>query len=230
MRKFNCVTFKCLSTKQTHHTLPIHLHIWRWKCQVAMEWIGYFRKTTPDHEMTWFWPGRCFAHAVIWNAYRDVEMFCRVFSTRLLSVEAIHFSFSFYTKREETNSRWFLQDVRPLKFSFFFSSSSSSSLQHNTLAPMARKWNILLLFFNNVDNNNSCFGDCRLLFQMRRLIIYNENVRCFAIFAYIPDLLYFSWPQAKQRASVQWLLSKSYSHQVPEDVKEPFYRDVEVKK
>ncbi|XP_046645510.1 patronin-like isoform X14 [Daphnia pulicaria] len=33
--------------------------------------------------------------------------------------------------------------------------------------------------------------------------------------------------QAKQRASVQWLLSKSYSHQVPEDVKEPFYRDVE---
>lgn len=34
--------------------------------------------------------------------------------------------------------------------------------------------------------------------------------------------------QAKQRASVQWLLSKSYSHQVPEDVREPFYRDVEV--
>uniref|UniRef100_A0A0P5T5D5 Calmodulin regulated spectrin-associated protein 1 1 (CAMSAP1L1) n=1 Tax=Daphnia magna TaxID=35525 RepID=A0A0P5T5D5_9CRUS len=33
--------------------------------------------------------------------------------------------------------------------------------------------------------------------------------------------------QAKQRASVQWLLSKAYSHQVPEDVKEPFYRDVE---
>ncbi|XP_046460063.1 patronin-like isoform X32 [Daphnia pulex] len=33
--------------------------------------------------------------------------------------------------------------------------------------------------------------------------------------------------EAKQRASVQWLLSKSYSHQVPEDVKEPFYRDVE---
>ena len=34
--------------------------------------------------------------------------------------------------------------------------------------------------------------------------------------------------QAKQRASVQWLLSKAYGHQVPEDIKEPFYRDLEV--
>ena len=34
--------------------------------------------------------------------------------------------------------------------------------------------------------------------------------------------------QAKQRASVQWLLSKAYSHQVPEELREAFYRDVEV--
>jgi len=33
--------------------------------------------------------------------------------------------------------------------------------------------------------------------------------------------------QAKQRASVQWLLSKAYGHNIPEDVKEAFYRDVE---
>jgi hypothetical protein len=51
-----------------------------------------------------------------------------MFSTRLLSVEAIHFSFWFYTQREETNSRWvFLQDVRPLKFSFFFPAQHPSS-------------------------------------------------------------------------------------------------------
>lgn len=37
------------------------------------------------------------------------------------------------------------------------------------------------------------FGECRLLFQMRCLIIYTENfVLVFvAIFAYIPDLLLF---------------------------------------
>lgn len=53
--------------------------------------------------------------------------------------------------------------------------------------------------------------------------------RIMTIFADIPFFLTI-WFQAKQRASVQWLLSKSYSHQVPEDVREPFYRDVEVSK
>ncbi|KAG8291324.1 hypothetical protein J6590_063361 [Homalodisca vitripennis] len=33
--------------------------------------------------------------------------------------------------------------------------------------------------------------------------------------------------QAKQRASVKWLLSKAYNNRVPETVKEPFYRDHE---
>ena len=38
-------------------------------------------------------------------------------------------------------------------------------------------------------------------------------------------LCFFSRLQAKQRASVQWLLSKAYGHQVPDDLREPFYRD-----
>ncbi|XP_067007915.2 patronin [Anabrus simplex] len=33
--------------------------------------------------------------------------------------------------------------------------------------------------------------------------------------------------QAKQRASVKWLLSKAYNNRVPENLKEPFYRDHE---
>jgi hypothetical protein len=34
--------------------------------------------------------------------------------------------------------------------------------------------------------------------------------------------------QAKQRASVKWLLSKAYNNKVPENLREPFYRDQEV--
>jgi hypothetical protein len=34
--------------------------------------------------------------------------------------------------------------------------------------------------------------------------------------------------QAKQRASVKWLLSKSYNNRVPEKLREPYYRDHEV--
>lgn len=33
--------------------------------------------------------------------------------------------------------------------------------------------------------------------------------------------------QAKQRASVKWLLSKAYNNRVPEFLKDPFYRDHE---
>lgn len=32
--------------------------------------------------------------------------------------------------------------------------------------------------------------------------------------------------QAKQKASVKWLLSKAYNNQVPVHLKEPFYRDI----
>lgn len=34
--------------------------------------------------------------------------------------------------------------------------------------------------------------------------------------------------QAKQRASVKWLLSKAYNNRVPEKLREPYYRDHEV--
>ncbi|CAG2063931.1 unnamed protein product, partial [Timema podura] len=33
---------------------------------------------------------------------------------------------------------------------------------------------------------------------------------------------------AKQRASVKWLLSKAYNNKVPDNLKEPFYRDHEI--
>lgn len=35
--------------------------------------------------------------------------------------------------------------------------------------------------------------------------------------------------QAKQRASVKWLLSKAYNNRVPDNLREPYYRDHEVK-
>lgn len=34
--------------------------------------------------------------------------------------------------------------------------------------------------------------------------------------------------QAKQRASIKWLLSKAFNNRVPENLLEPFYRDHEV--
>lgn len=34
--------------------------------------------------------------------------------------------------------------------------------------------------------------------------------------------------QAKQRATVKWMLSKAFNNHVPENLKEPFYRDHEV--
>ena len=40
--------------------------------------------------------------------------------------------------------------------------------------------------------------------------------------------IFFSWLQAKQRASIKWLLSKAYDHRTPEELKEPFYKDHDV--
>ena len=34
--------------------------------------------------------------------------------------------------------------------------------------------------------------------------------------------------QAKQRASIKWLLSKAYDHRTPDELKEPFYKDHDV--
>ena len=34
--------------------------------------------------------------------------------------------------------------------------------------------------------------------------------------------------QAKQRATIKWLLAKAYNHRTPEELVEPFYRDHEV--
>ena len=34
--------------------------------------------------------------------------------------------------------------------------------------------------------------------------------------------------QAKQRASIKWLLSKAYDHKTPEELREPFYKDHDV--
>jgi len=34
--------------------------------------------------------------------------------------------------------------------------------------------------------------------------------------------------QAKQRATIKWLLSKAYNNRIPENVIEPFYKDHDV--
>ena len=45
-----------------------------------------------------------------------------------------------------------------------------------------------------------------------------------------PTLLIFftTFFQAKQRASIKWLLSKAYNHKTPEELREPFYKDNDV--
>ena len=42
---------------------------------------------------------------------------------------------------------------------------------------------------------------------------------------WIPITFFF---QAKQRASIKWLLSKAYDHRTPEELREPFYKDHDV--
>ncbi len=34
--------------------------------------------------------------------------------------------------------------------------------------------------------------------------------------------------QAKQRASIKWLLAKAYNHKTPDELREPFYKDHDV--
>lgn len=52
---------------------------------------------------------------------------------------------------------------------------------------------------------------------------YNNNNRS------TPDNMIFSLvlDKARQRASVKWILSKAYNNRVPDDLREPFYRDHE---
>lgn len=38
----------------------------------------------------------------------------------------------------------------------------------------------------------------------------------------------FFFLQAKQRATIKWLLSKAYNNKIPEELSEPFYKDHEV--
>ncbi len=73
-------------------------------------------------------------------------------------------------------------------------------------------------------------GPIVLLFLFVLCVTVLVVVVCVCLCLYSRSFCFFlvSLVQAKQRASVQWLLSKAYGHQVPEDVKEPFYRDLEV--
>lgn len=45
------------------------------------------------------------------------------------------------------------------------------------------------------------------------------------IHSYVPNFSPHS--QAKQRASIKWLLAKAYNNRVPEQIREPFYTDHE---
>lgn len=46
-------------------------------------------------------------------------------------------------------------------------------------------------------------------------------------YLFINLFLRISFLQARYRASVKWLLSKAYNNRVPDNLKEPFYRDHE---
>ena len=48
------------------------------------------------------------------------------------------------------------------------------------------------------------------------ILVKNHNIYLFLIF------------QAKQRASIKWLLSKAYDHKTPAELREPFYKDNDV--
>lgn len=49
----------------------------------------------------------------------------------------------------------------------------------------------------------------------------------FSCSIFLPFFFHSSTSQAKQRASIKWLLSKAYNNRVPEQIREPFYTDHE---
>ena len=51
---------------------------------------------------------------------------------------------------------------------------------------------------------------------VKLILVTNLNIYLFSIF------------QAKQRASIKWLLSKAYEHKTPAELREPFYKDNDV--
>ena len=57
--------------------------------------------------------------------------------------------------------------------------------------------------------------------------MYICDVFCPKLVTHANLYLYFFF-QAKQRASIKWLLSKAYDHRTPEELKEPFYKNHDV--
>ena len=56
---------------------------------------------------------------------------------------------------------------------------------------------------------------------------YENLKRKTNIFSKILFLSFFF--QAKQRASIKWLLAKAYNHKTPPELREPFYKDHDVR-
>ena len=54
-----------------------------------------------------------------------------------------------------------------------------------------------------------------------------DDTHVFHLFPFMETFFYLLF-QAKQRASIKWLLSKAYDHKTPEELVEPFYKDHDV--
>ena len=62
---------------------------------------------------------------------------------------------------------------------------------------------------------------------MRRYILIFATVLSCGELYYLRDLFFFFF-QAKQRASISWLVQKAHKNKVPSDIEDPYYKDYEV--
>lgn len=62
------------------------------------------------------------------------------------------------------------------------------------------------------------------------LIINEKDILDHIFFIHIFQILVHNFcSQAKQRATIKWILSKAYNNRIPENIVEPFYKDHDVR-
>lgn len=146
MRKFNCVTVKCLSTKQTR-TTPCPIHICIFEGESVMCCHGVDRLFREKRRRITRWRGSGLEDASDtplfempidrerWKCFVGCfpPVFCR------LKQFIFHFG-SIPKEKKRTHAGFF--------YKTYDNWNSLSSFQHNTpAAPLARKWNIPLFSF-----------------------------------------------------------------------------------
>ena len=80
------------------------------------------------------------------------------------------------------------------------------------------------IWYNNTKSENRSY----VHFEYNKISPIINTYLYFALFVTNLNIYLFSIFQAKQRASIKWLLSKAYDHKTPAELREPFYKDNDV--